>query len=141
MIKKLLRKHVFRNPLIRSLIPISYGFLIWLQLSFERLADRFSGVSGDELDYSNVTSVIKTFERGKKLSRLVKSIRRTFPSLKIIVVDDSRHPTQMTGSNIQTIHLPFDSGVSAGRQVGLDSVNTPYMINLGSLTEGGEKPR
>ncbi len=75
-----------------------------------------------------LTLVIKTFERPALLHRLVTSIRRMYPSVAIIVVDDSRQPSRLP--NVETIELPFDQGVSAGRQVGLDHVTTPYVMIL-----------
>jgi glycosyltransferase involved in cell wall biosynthesis len=73
-----------------------------------------------------LTVLVKTFERPAVLRRLVASIRRGYPSLPIIVVDDSRVPTRLPG--VETIALPYDSGVSAGRQAGLDRVRTPFVL-------------
>jgi glycosyltransferase involved in cell wall biosynthesis len=75
-----------------------------------------------------VTALIKTFERPAILSRLVASLRALYPSMPVIVVDDSREPTRLDG--VETIVLPFDSGVSAGRQAGLDRITTPYVLVL-----------
>ena len=79
-----------------------------------------------ELD--EVTAVIKTFERPAKLRRLVASLRRHYPELRVIVVDDSAHPTSMPG--VETVVLPYDSGVSAGRNAGLARVTTDYVLML-----------
>jgi glycosyltransferase involved in cell wall biosynthesis len=75
-----------------------------------------------------LTIVIKTFERPFTVRRLVASIRRMYPSIPIIVVDDSREPRALPG--VETIVLPFDQGVSIGRQAGLDRVRTPYVMML-----------
>jgi glycosyltransferase involved in cell wall biosynthesis len=75
-----------------------------------------------------LTVLVKTFERPAVLRRLVSSIRRGYPSLPIIVVDDSRAPTKLP--DVETIVLPYDSGVSAGRQAGLDHVRTPFVVVL-----------
>lgn len=75
-----------------------------------------------------VTLVIKTFERPALLHRLVDSIRRLYPSVPVIVVDDSRNPTTLPG--VETITLPFDQGVSVGRQAGIDRVRTPFVMML-----------
>ena len=75
-----------------------------------------------------LTIVIKTFERPAALRRLVASIRRMYPSIPIIVVDDSRTPSELP--DVETIVLPFDQGVSIGRQAGLDRVRTPYVMIL-----------
>jgi len=75
-----------------------------------------------------LTAMIKTFERPAIVARLVESIRERYPSLPIVVVDDSREPRPIAG--VETVVLPFDGGVSAGRQAGLDRVRTPYILVL-----------
>jgi glycosyltransferase involved in cell wall biosynthesis len=75
-----------------------------------------------------VTALIKTFERPYAVTRLVKSLRYRYPSIKVIVVDDSQSPQAIEGA--QLVKLPFDSGVSAGRQAGLAQVTTPYTLLL-----------
>ena len=76
----------------------------------------------------HLTAVIKTFERPKALQRLLTSIKRQYPSLHIIVVDDSRNPIKLDG--VETIIMPYDSGVSAGRNEGLKHVTTKYILIL-----------
>lgn len=70
----------------------------------------------------DVTAIIKTFERPRLLRRLLASLQRHFPSLAIVVADDSRHPRTWPG--VRTIPLPFACGVSAGRQAALQAVHT-----------------
>jgi hypothetical protein len=59
---------------------------------------------------------------------LLKTIRRRYPGLKVIVVDDSRQPRELEG--VQTIVMPYDSGISAGRNRALDVLETPYFLLL-----------
>jgi hypothetical protein len=75
-----------------------------------------------------LTIVIKTFERPRTIERLVDSIRRMYPSIPIVVVDDSRAPRELPG--VETVLVPFDQGVSIGRQAGLARVRTPYVMML-----------
>jgi hypothetical protein len=75
-----------------------------------------------------LTVLVKTFERPAILRRLIASIRRGYPSLPIIVADDSREPARLPG--VETIVLPYDSGVSAGRQAALGLVRTPFVVVL-----------
>lgn len=72
----------------------------------------------------SVTAIVKTFERREQLLRLLESLRRLFPNVPVIVADDSRQPAQHPG--VRTLALPFDVGVSAGRQAALAAVNTEY---------------
>jgi len=73
-------------------------------------------------ELARVTAIIKTFERPRLLRRLVHSLQQAFPALSIIVADDGRAPNHLPG--VRTLELPFDSGVSAGRQAALDAVDT-----------------
>ena len=70
----------------------------------------------------DVTAMIKTFERPRRLRQLVGSIRRLYPDLKIIVVDDGKDPQPLPG--VETQILPYDSGLGAGRSKGLSLVKT-----------------
>jgi len=75
-----------------------------------------------------LTALVKTFERPHVLRRLVASIKRLYPTLRVVVVDDSREPTHLAG--VQTIAMPYDSGIAAGRNEGLRHVTTPYVLVL-----------
>ena len=72
--------------------------------------------------------MIKTFERPRRLRSLIGSIKRLYPDLKIIVVDDGKNPQPLPG--VTTHILPYDSGVGAGRSKGLSLVETKYVLNL-----------
>ncbi len=117
-----------RTGRFRHLVAIGHGLIVNIELMVERILDwRYSKpCTTAELD--NVTAIIKTFERPAKLKRLVKSIKRLYPNLKIIVVDDSKVPSKLEG--VHTITMPFDSGVSAGRNAGLEAASTKYMLCL-----------
>jgi hypothetical protein len=121
-------KHRLRHALVegpaRSVARPVFNTLVAVELA---IAARAPVVPSTSVD-AKVTLVIKTFERPALLSRLVGSIRRMYPTVPIIVVDDSRHPTRLP--DVVTIELPFDQGVSAGRQAGLDRVATPYVMVL-----------
>jgi len=106
-----------------------FWIIVNLELLFERLIDQmYSSEFETPLITAELTAIIKTFERPKELKRLVQSIRRFYPHMKIIVVDDSREPTLLDGVN--TIVMPFDSGISAGRNRALSDVTTKYILLL-----------
>lgn len=66
---------------------------------------------------SRLTALIKTFERPECCARAVASIRQFYPDLHIIVADDSArlsHPAPWD-TNLSLLPLPFDSGLSEGR--------------------------
>lgn len=75
-----------------------------------------------------VTVIIKTFERPHCLDLLIKSIKKFYPSLPIIVADDSKSPTPR--QDVEYHILPFDSGVSKGRNFLVKQVKTPYLLLL-----------
>lgn len=89
-----------------------------------------NGNSNDS-SLDEVTAIIKTFERPACLERLIKSLRRFHPRLKLIVVDDSRESVELSeDDNIELVRLPYDSGVSLGRSEGLRRVETEYVLTL-----------
>jgi (N-acetylneuraminyl)-galactosylglucosylceramide N-acetylgalactosaminyltransferase len=75
-----------------------------------------------------VTAIVKTFERPRSLDRLVRSVRRRYPQLRVIVGDDSlvAYPRR----DVEYVRLPVDVGVAAGRNALLDMVRTPYFVSL-----------
>jgi glycosyltransferase involved in cell wall biosynthesis len=108
-----------------------YAFIIAAELAAERGLDALHPrrrPNDRSLVAENLTAIVKTFERPKVVKRLIASIKRQYPELKIIVVDDSRQPIEIDG--VQMVALPFDSGVSAGRNEGLRHVSTRYVLNL-----------
>jgi len=83
--------------------------------------------------HEKVTVVIKTFLRPGKIHRLVQSIKKFFPDVPIIVVDDGDPLAEQHKSfpgGVTVIELPFDSGLSAGRNAGVAAVETPYVFLL-----------
>ncbi len=114
---------------MKPVFKTGYRFVFHSQIKYERYMDRVFKHPNENPLFSKVTAVIKTFERPDRLKILLSSLKRLYPALKIIVVDDSRHPVSITGG-AENIHLPYDSGVSAGRQAGLDAVETEYVLNL-----------
>jgi GT2 family glycosyltransferase len=77
---------------------------------------------------SEITAIIKTFERPRSLDRLVRSIRRHYPQLRVIVGDDS--VTAYPRTDVDYVRLPVDIGVAAGRNALLELVDTPYLLTL-----------
>lgn len=107
-----------------------YEWLIAGELALEQALDsrQSAAIPADPTLLEKLTVVIKTFERPAILERLVQSIRRFYPTLSILVVDDSRQPLHLT--EVQTITMPYNSGVSAGRREALAQVTTPYFFLL-----------
>lgn len=102
-----------------------------VQLVVARRVDRarFGQPTSDERAEAaaRVTVVIKTFERPAVLRRCVASLRTVFDG-RVVVADDSRHPVTDVGPGVDVIELPFNSGVPAGRNAGLDAVDTEFVF-------------
>ena len=77
----------------------------------------------------DITIAIKTFLRPQKLDNCLKVIRRFYPDVKIIVADDSQKPVDNKMAD-EYYTLPFDSGISTGRNLLLSKITTPYMLLL-----------
>ena len=80
------------------------------------------------VDLSKLTAVVYTSERARSVARLVASVQRQYPELRLLVADDSRQPRPVAGAD--WIRLPADVGVSAGRNAALARVRTPYFLLL-----------
>lgn len=77
----------------------------------------------------DLTVIIKTFERPTAVHRLYDSIRLYYPELPVIVADDSRQPISSLG-DAKIIHLPFNVGLSKGRNAMISQVDTKYFLLL-----------
>jgi hypothetical protein len=84
-------------------------------------------------DLSRLTALVRTCERPASVERLVKSVRRLYPTLKLLVADDSRQPRPIEGAD--WVRLPADVGVGAGRNAVLARVRTPYFLLLEDVHE------
>jgi glycosyltransferase involved in cell wall biosynthesis len=78
--------------------------------------------------YQDVTFGIKTFMRPHKLNRLIGSIRTYYPEARICVADDSNPITPR--NDIIYYSLPFDSGLSFGRNYLVRHTSTKYYLTL-----------
>jgi len=86
-------------------------------------------------DLSDVSLIIKTFEREDALRRLLRSIRECgYDGCPVLIADDSRTPyrdailADFDDIVDRYLRLPFDSGVSRGRNALLEEVETPYFV-------------
>jgi hypothetical protein len=80
------------------------------------------------VDLSRLTGLVYASERPRAIARLVRSVQRHYPQLRLLVADDSRQPRPIAGAD--WIRLPPDVGVSAGRNAALARVRTPYFLLL-----------
>ena len=96
------------------------------------------------MDLSDVTIAIKTFERPQSLKRLVQSIRCFYPSMPIVIADDSETPRPGTVQGLSPVEywcLPFDLGVSCGRNLLAGGIGSQYVLMLEDDVEVTEESR
>lgn len=79
-----------------------------------------------------VTIIIKTFNRKKRLLKLVDSIFNYYPNINVIIVDDSRKSSMDSiikkYNNIKYINTEYDIGLSKGRNILVENVKTKYFL-------------
>lgn len=81
----------------------------------------------------DVTALIKTFLRDEYLFTAVLSLRRHYPEIKIVVADDGycsdEKAARLKEAGVSKyIALPWNRGVSRGRNVLIDACETPYFL-------------
>ncbi|KAI1892238.1 hypothetical protein AGOR_G00131300 [Albula goreensis] len=86
------------------------------------------GPKGDYNISALVTIATKTFIRYDKLQVLIESIRRYYPTVTIVIADDSEHPQPVTGPYIEHYIMPFGKGWFAGRNLAVSQVTTKYVL-------------
>lgn len=84
-------------------------------------------------DLSKLTAIIRTFERPKALHRLVKSIRRFHPAMKVLVADDGIEATSCKQADY--FRLPSEKGRAAALNALLARVRTPHFVMLDDRAE------
>jgi len=88
---------------------------------------------------NNFTICIKTIYRSNLLKENIKSIRKIYPNVKIIIADDSddeykiknkntMQEASKNDKNITYIPLPYDAGLSKGRNECVKRVKTEFTI-------------
>jgi glycosyltransferase involved in cell wall biosynthesis len=96
-----------------------------------RGVDRISAERPDPAERAEsartVTVAVKTFKRPDVARRLVRSARTVFDG-RIVVADDSPTPMSFDDPLVDVIAMPFNSGVSVGRNAALDAVDTEFVL-------------
>lgn len=103
--------------------------------------ERYNGVSKELANKQNIdkflTIGIKTFLRPHCLKECIESIRKYYKNIQILVADDSTDDVKKLNKGIidnfdqiQLLYLPYDSGLSEGRNHLVNNTKTPYYLVL-----------
>ena len=103
--------------------------------------ERYNGVSKELANKQNIdkflTIGIKTFLRPHCLKECIESIRKYYKNIEILVADDSTDDVKKLNKEIidnfdqiQLLYLPYDSGLSEGRNHLVNNTKTPYYLVL-----------
>lgn len=84
-------------------------------------------------DYSQLTAIISTANRPKSLRRVVQSLRRRIPELKMLVADQSREPRVPKQADL--VKVPAAVGRAAALNALLSRVRTPYFLLIDEQAE------
>ena len=86
---------------------------------------------GKRLD-QDVTFIVKTLMRPNCLKRLLASVRKYYPTVRILVADDSPNPYPDVSKPFGAEHFPldYDTGASYGYNYCIDRVGTPFFLLL-----------
>ncbi|XP_075863548.1 beta-1,4 N-acetylgalactosaminyltransferase 1 isoform X1 [Microcebus murinus] len=75
-----------------------------------------------------VTIATKTFLRYDRLRTLIASIRRFYPTVTVVIADDSDKPERISGPHVEHYLMPFGKGWFAGRNLAVSQVTTKYVL-------------
>ncbi|XP_070551686.1 beta-1,4 N-acetylgalactosaminyltransferase 2-like [Ptychodera flava] len=130
LLDNLIYKSIIYDISIRDIVDVNFmGFVVQVHVHVRRqtLPDLYDfGPLATLAD--KVTVVTKTFERYEAINRLVDSINKFYPDVRIVVADDSEVPQRIVGRNVKQTIMPFAEGLFAGRGVALSQVTTKYFL-------------
>ncbi|KAM9535190.1 beta-1,4 N-acetylgalactosaminyltransferase 1 isoform 2-T2 [Salvelinus alpinus] len=87
-----------------------------------------TGPKGEYNISALVTIATKTFLRYDKLQDLIDSVRQYYPTVTIVIADDSENPKTVSGPYIEHYIMPFGKGWFAGRNLAVSQVTTKYLL-------------
>ncbi|XP_077984566.1 beta-1,4 N-acetylgalactosaminyltransferase 2-like [Glandiceps talaboti] len=124
--------NIYYDVFNRDVINVTFlnlTFQINVLIKENALPHLYDTGSGDDIA-NKVTIVTKTFERPDSVLNLIKSIRKYYPSVTIVIADDSEQPVAIHGDNIKHYTMPFAEGWFAGRNLALSQVRTKYFLSV-----------
>ncbi|XP_077984568.1 beta-1,4 N-acetylgalactosaminyltransferase 2-like [Glandiceps talaboti] len=123
-------RNIYYDVFNRDVINVTFlnlTFQINVLIKENALPHLYNTSSDDDIA-NKVTIVTKTFERPASVLNLIKSIRKYYPSVTIVIADDSEKPVAIHGDNIKHYIMPFKEGWFAGRNLAVSQVRTKYFL-------------
>lgn len=125
-----------RNPSEEINRVVKYLENIGLKPTSQQIQNAINNVNPKAVKYSqplqswldDTTIIIKSHERPACLHDLITSIHKYYPEAKILVGDDSKDLIKR--EDVKVFHLPYDVGLSAGRNYLVNKVQTKYLLLL-----------
>lgn len=84
-------------------------------------------------DFSQLTAIISTANQPKSLSRLVQSVQKRLPEIKILVADHGN--TSNVPKQVTAVKVPTGVGRASGYNALLARIRTPYFLLLDECLE------
>lgn len=137
MLRKLAEnvKSLGQNPILSPLFFSLYEIAVFFRYHGLLLKWKLQGAYlpakvQQELVRQKATFIFKSFQRQRMSKRLYRNIQHFYPGVRVIIADDSRKPLNLNGPGLEVVHLPFNSGLSAGLNQALKRVRTPFVVRM-----------
>lgn len=129
----------FRSRVKRALISdqgnrpttFVYGLTVGAIVKYYSFTARYAFRKADPVSSGfneNVTFAVKTFLRPRIMNRCLAGIRQTTFTGQVVVADDSDRYWSTADPAVQVVKLPFNVGISRGRNAALEQVKTKYVL-------------
>lgn len=108
-------------PAVGEAMEINVSLVVLLESSY-------AGFAVAAADLSQLTAIIPAHGTSKSLTRLLKSLARFYPELRVAIGDDSDQPPR--SRKVPVVQLPSGAGRSAVCNALLARLRTPYFLLL-----------
>lgn len=115
-----------------AMLVARYGDWLTPVLKWDWRRDPKCLVKKHKAALADTTFLIKTFLRPQLALKAVRSIRSTYLNTPVLVVDDGNasegFENSLNALGAKLLRLPYDSGLSAGRNAGMREIDTAYVV-------------
>ena len=110
-------------------VRVLYSGVLRLQVVAVGMLDAVRSRGGSDRGWlaEQLSVSAKTFLRPATARRMVRTVRRVFDG-DVVIADDSPTPLAPPDARCRIVALPFNSGVTVGRNAALAEVRTPFVL-------------